>query len=90
MRTYPKVPELSLERNISLPMLLVTYVCLKVISIHVYAMAPAFLPLLYTLLKLCLGSDIEHTRLVPEFQVPRGPNQDNKKGGGDATLFLES
>jgi len=86
MRAYPKVPELSLERNICLPMLLVTDVCLKVVSVHVYAMAPAFLPLLYTLLKLYFGSDIEHSRHVPEFQVPKGPNQDNKEGGVGCNL----
>jgi len=41
---------------------------------------------IHTAYTVYLGSDIEHSRLVPEFQVTKGSNQDNKEGGGRGNL----
>lgn len=84
MRAYPKVPELSLERNVCVPTLLVTDICLKVVSIHVYAMTPVFLLLLYALLKLCILGQIQNIQgLLLNFRYPRCQIKTIRGGGGN-------
>lgn len=45
---------------------------------------------IHTAYSVYLGSDVEHSRLVPKFQVTKGSNQDNKECRGGAGNLVSS